>query len=192
LARKEYTHVKGFNVTSLIGVSGVYLFIESCCDTSYIGMCDKDFKNRMSSHTNKTNGKLNLDIQYIHVIIADTSLYPLHVLEHLFIWYFRPPKNDALWIFGRCKNENQVKMVAKDKAINIRGSIEKFLLSFHSIMIEREWDNNFELIKYGEIEHVSSKKRQCDGTRSCLCYECVVNRRKEERLYRDLKKGVGI
>jgi hypothetical protein len=190
MAKREYTHAKGFNMTSLEGVSGVYIFIESCSDIAYIGMCDKDFKNRISSHTNKTNGKLNLDIRYINVTIVDPSLYPLHVLEHLFIWYFRPPLNEDLWFFGG-KSDKEVKMIAKEKGINIRGSIERFLLSFDSVMIERELDNNFEFIKYGEIEPVSSKKAKCDGTRSCLCYKCIVNRRKEERFIHMKRIGVG-
>ncbi|QGQ44746.1 GIY-YIG nuclease family protein [Metabacillus sediminilitoris] len=174
---KQYTHAKGFNVTSLEGVAGVYILQETCGDVAYIGHCNNDFKNRIRSHTNKTNGKLDNNIQYLHVVIIDPDIYPLHVLEHLFIWYFNPPRNEDLWIFSRNKTVRQVKETAKKHNINIQGTLEEFLLSFETVFIEREWDDNFELKRYGEVETQSSKKSSCDGTLNCLCYQCLIDSR---------------
>lgn len=178
MAKKEYTHSKGFNVTSLKGISGIYFFLNQHNEITYIGMCDDDFKNRINSHSYGHHGKLSSDIDYMSVIIADPLIYPLHVLEHLFIRYFAPIANHAYWIFNRCNDEVSVKKVAKEHGINIIGSLEEFILSFDSILIEREREERFGYKRYGEKELLSSKRVLCNGNKKCLCLPCLVKRKK--------------
>jgi len=183
MVKSKHTHSKGFNVTSLEGVSGIYIFLGRCGDVVYIGSCKDDFMRRLRSHTNKTNGKLSLDIQSIYVVITDPLINTLHVLEHLFIWYLEPPKNETLWFFRESENEKEVKQIAKEKNLHICGSLEKYLLSFETVLLKRELDENFEFIKYGKLEHSASKIAEvhCKGRGGgCLCYSCIVKRRKEE------------
>ncbi|MGB6779750.1 MAG: hypothetical protein WBE33_13440, partial [Planococcus citreus] len=121
MARREYTHAKGFNVTSLKGISGIYIFQKTCGELSYIGMCNNVFKNRINSHAYGVYSKLNADIQYIHVIIVDPNKYLLHVLESLFIWYFDTPDNYTYWLFTG-DNDKVIKKQAKERNLHIRGS----------------------------------------------------------------------
>jgi hypothetical protein len=173
LSMKKYTHSKGFNVTSLEGVTGVYMFREECGDIVYVGSCRGDFKNRLNSHYYHPSQKLTDDVRYMYVLIVEPHMDSvLHVLEHLLIWYFNPSKNDALWFFGG--SEEDVKRIAKENNLHIRGSIEEFLLSFECVLIEREWDDNFEYKRYGEQEQIDSKKVRCTGTLDCLCFRCLV------------------
>ncbi|CEY25010.1 hypothetical protein CN931_18015 [Bacillus sp. AFS054943] len=176
MGMKEYTHAKGFNVTSLKGIAGLYFFQNSKGEILYIGMCNGDFKNRINSHAYGSHGKLSLEIHYIRVVIADPSIYPLHVLEHLFIWYFKPRKNYSLWFFRGEKNEWKVKRIAKKHNLYIRDSLEKFILSFESVLIEKEWDDNLKYKRYGNAEGLFSKKVDCSGTLDCLCFQCTVYR----------------
>jgi hypothetical protein len=177
MAKKKYTHSKGFNVTSLQGIAGLYIFHNSKGEVVYIGMCNNDFKNRINSHNYGEHGKLSLDIVYIRVIIADPDIYPLHVLEHLFIWYFNPRFNDSLWLFSGARNGLEVKQIAKENNIYIQGSVKNFILSFESVLIEREWEDNSRFKRYGEIETLKSKNVSCTGMTNCLCYHCLVNNR---------------
>jgi hypothetical protein len=174
---KEYTHAKGFNVTSLKGVVGLYFFQNSKGEVLYIGMCNDDFKNRIYSHDYGDHGKLSPDIIYLRVIFVNPVVYPLHVLEHLFIWYFNPKLNNSLWFFGGNRNERELKHTAKEHNLYIQGSLKSFIHLFESILIEREWDENSEYKKYGEIEHIGTKKVSCIGTHHCLCFQCLVNSR---------------
>lgn len=57
----------------------------------------------------------------------------------------------------------------------IRGTIENFLLSFDSVLIEREWEeNNLKCKRYGKIEPWESNKVHCAGNKECLCYKCLI------------------
>jgi len=172
--KKEYTHAKGFNVTSLKEVAGLYFFHNIKGEVEYIGKCNNDFKNRINSHGYGLHGKLSPETVYLRVIIADPINYPLHVLENFFIWYFGSQKNKSLWLFSGVENEKGLKKIAKSHNLYIRGSLEKFILSFESVLIKREWDENNKNIRYGEIEQLSSREIFCDSTQSCLCYRCLV------------------
>ncbi|PFQ61221.1 hypothetical protein [Bacillus cereus] len=177
MGMKGYTHAKGFNVTSLKGISGLYFFQNAKGEILYIGMCNDDFKNRINSHAYGNHGKLNSEIHYIRVVIVNPIIYPLHVLEHLFIWYFKPQKNHSLWFFSGAKNAREVKRIAKEHTLHIRGSLEKFILSFESILLEREWDDNVKYKRYGNKEISASKKVDCIGSGDCLCLQCIVYKR---------------
>lgn len=174
---KPYTHAKGFNVTSLQGRSVLYLFRDKKGKVIYIGKCEDDFKDRINSHDYGICRKLTPDIHYITILIVDTSIYPLYVLEHLFIWCFLPSKNNALWFFYG-NEEDEIIRIAKEKKLYISGSVKEFLLSFESVIIEREWEdvsaNKYK--RYGEHEQLSSKKVSCNRKRSCLCINCLVDR----------------
>ncbi|MED3934398.1 GIY-YIG nuclease family protein [Priestia megaterium] len=171
--RRKYTHSKGFNVTSLKDKAGIYFFRDEHGDIIYIGMCNNDFKNRINSHAYGEHGKLNSDVHYIHVILVDPIVYPIHVLEHLFIWLFDPIKNRSLWIFNRDKG---VKETANSHNLNIEGTVKDFLFSFDNILIQREWDKNGRYKRYGEVESLASKRIVCSKTASCLCFHCLVKR----------------
>lgn len=174
---KPYTHAKGFNITCLQGKSVLYLFRDRKGKLIYIGKSEDDFKDRIHSHYYGKGRKLTVDIHYITVVIVDTSIYPLYVLENLFIWCFLPPKNDALWLFEG-NIEDKIIQIAKKKKLYITGSLKEFLLSFESVVIEREWEDVFnnKYKRYGKQEQLSSKKIHCDGKRSCLCFHCLVDR----------------
>lgn len=172
--KKKYTHAKGFNITSLKKVAGLYFFHNIKGEVEYIGMCNKDFKNRINSHAYGSHGKLSPETVYIRVVIANHITYQLHVLEHLFIWYFNPKKNNTYWLFSDVDNEKELKQLAKLHDIHIRGSLEKFILSFETVLIKREWDEKFKYKRYGDEEQLSSKKEPCNGTMNCLCYRCLV------------------
>jgi hypothetical protein len=174
---KEYTHAKGFNITSINGISGLYFFQDSEEKLVYIGMCVNDFKNRINSHDYGEHGKLSPDIDYLRVVIVDPVTNPLHVLEHLFIWFFNPKLNHSLWFFSGAKNEKEIKQIAKENNLHIQGSLKRFLLSFESVLIEREWENDSAYKRYGEIENIESKKVYCTGTNDCICYKCLINNR---------------
>lgn len=174
---KKYTHAKGFNITSLKGISGLYFLQESKDEVVYTGMCVGDFKNRINSHDYGDHGKLLPEIKYLRVILADPSIYPLHVLEHLFIWFFNPKSNHSLWFFSGAKNEEEIKQIAKKNNLHIQGSLKRFLLSFESVLIEREWEDDSTYKRYGEIENIESKKVPCIGTNDCLCYKCLIHNR---------------
>ncbi|MEH7082778.1 GIY-YIG nuclease family protein [Neobacillus drentensis] len=174
---KQYTHAKGFNVTSLPERSVLYLFRDKKGKVIYIGKSEDDFKDRINSHDYGKGRKLTPDIHYITVVFVDTSIYPLYVLEHLFIWCFLPSKNDALWLF-RGNDEDEIIQIARKKKLYITGSVKDFIQSFESIVIEREWEdvstNKYK--RYGVQEQLSSKKVNCNGKRSCLCFNCLVDR----------------
>jgi hypothetical protein len=173
---KPYTHAKGFNITSLRGKAGLYFFRDKKGKLLYIGMCNGDFKNRINAHGYGEFGKLSYDVHFLTVLIADPAIYPLYVLEHLLIYVFFPPRNDASWLF--CGNEDNIVQIAKDKNLIINGSVKDFLLSFESVVIEREWEDVSakKYKRYGEEEQLSSKKVDCNGKRSCLCFNCLVER----------------
>ncbi|MFL0361661.1 GIY-YIG nuclease family protein [Pseudobacillus sp. 179-B 2D1 NHS] len=175
---RNYTHSKGFNITSLNGVYGIYLFRNIEGDVTYIGMCNNDFKNRLNSHAYGSHGKLAPNVQFLQVIIADPNKHPLHVLEHLLIWYLRPSKNYALWLFAGAKDEKSVKTIAKARNLHIRHSIENFLLSFDSVIIEREWEDDSRFKRYGETESLNSRRIDCSGEDNCLCFKCLVVKRR--------------
>lgn len=174
---KPYTHAKGFNITSLKGRSVLYLFRDNKGKVIYIGKSEDDFKDRINSHGYGTNSKLTQEIQYITIVIVDALIFPLYVLEHLFIWCLMPPKNKAAWFFSG-KDEGEIKRIARKKNLLIPGTLKEFIESFESIMIEREWEdytvNKYK--RYGELEEISSKKVCCNGKRFCLCYKCLINR----------------
>ena len=174
--KKPYTHSKGFNVASLKGVSGLYFLQKSIDSIEYIGKCEDDFKKRMQSHCYGEHGKLSEDMSYLRVVIVDPTIYPLHVLEHLFIWYFFPQQNHSLWFFSDAESEKEVKLIAKENNLHIRGSLLRFIQSFESILIEREWDENNEYKKYGGVERLASKKVKCTEELNCPCYRCSVKK----------------
>jgi hypothetical protein len=175
---KKYTHSKGFNITSLEGVAGVYIFQKACGALSYIGMCNNDFKKWINSHAYGEHGKLTADIHNMHVVIVDPIKYPIHVIESLFIWYFYTPKNHTYWLFSKIDDEKTIIKKAKEKNVIIRGSIEEFLLSFECVVIKREWNDDHSFKRYGVREKLLSKKASCDRTVNCLCYSCLVQREK--------------
>lgn len=177
MAIKEYTHAKGFNVTSLKGIAGLYLIRAFLGNLAYIGKCDGDFKNRINSHSYGEHGKLAVLDRYINVVIVDPTKYPIHVLEHLFIWYFSPPRNKAQWFFYG-NNEIAIIQKAKEHGLEIRGSIKEFILSFESVLIEREFDDKYYYKRYGEHEQLSSKRIECNETDVCLCFKCLVEKSK--------------
>jgi hypothetical protein len=171
---KEYTHAKGFNVSSLKGVSGLYLIRNFFGNLAYIGKCDNDFKNRITSHSYGKHGKLAIGDKHIIVVIVDPTNYPLHVLEHLFIWYFAPPRNNAKWFFNRRDDEDAIVRKAIEHGLGIRDSIKNFILSFESVLIEREFDEKYLFKRYGEQEQLSSKRVDCTENDKCLCLKCLV------------------
>lgn len=173
---KKYTHAKGFNVTSLKGVSGLYLIRDYKGNLAYIGKCEDDFKNRINSHMYGEHGKLNWLDKDITVIIVDPNVYPLHVLEHLFIWYFLPYRNYALWFFYG-NDEDRIVQTAKENNLEIQGPIKQFISSFESVVIEREWDEKYGFKRYGEYEQLSSRKKECDRTDDCLCFNCLMEKK---------------
>jgi hypothetical protein len=177
MAMKTYTHAKGFNVTSLQGKSGLYLFRDKKGKLIYIGKTEDDFKDRINAHHYGKSGKLTKDVHYITVILVDPSIHPLYVLEHLFIWCFLPPKNDAFWLFYG-NDEDKIIQIAKEKNLIIPYSLKEFIQSFESVMIEREWEDetHYKYRRYGEQEELSSKVVLCNGKRNCLCFTCLVDR----------------
>ncbi|WP_352523308.1 GIY-YIG nuclease family protein [Heyndrickxia oleronia] len=177
MPKKPYTHAKGFNITSLQGKSILYLFRNKRGKVIYIGKCEDDFKDRINSHDYGISRKLTPVIHYITVVIVDTSIYPLYVLEHLFIWCLLPSKNEAVWLFYG-NEEDEIIQIAKEKKLYITGSVKEFLLSFESVVIEREWEDISakKYKRYGELEQLSSKKVNCNGKRSCLCINCLLDR----------------
>lgn len=172
---KEYTHARGFNITSLKGIVGLYLIRDFLGNLAYIGKCEDDFKGRIISHTYGEHGKLAVLDRYINVVIVDSSKYPLHVLEHLFIWYFSPHRNEARWFFYG-NNENVIKQTAKKHGLVIRGSIKKFILSFENVLIEREYDEKHLYKRYGKHEQLVEKKIDCTEMGRCLCLKCLVEK----------------
>lgn len=173
LSIKEYTHAKGFNVSSLKGLSGIYLIRDFFNDLAYIGMCNGDFKNRIISHSYGEHGKLAVMDRYINVVIVDPSIFPLHVLEHLFIWYFSPPRNKAQWIFYG-ENESIIIQKAKEHGLDIQGSVKEFILSFDSILLKREYGEKTLFKRYGNQEQLFSKRIECASQEGCLCLKCLL------------------
>lgn len=98
--RQIQTHTVGFNVTSLKGLSGVYIFYNSKGDFEYVGSCkDKNieienWRARFVAHNSYSGKKLTSEVKYMDVIIPpqDISERHLFALEHLFMWYLRPQK----------------------------------------------------------------------------------------------------
>lgn len=182
MAKKEYTHAKGFNVTSINGFSGIYFFLDSNGEIKYIGKCDGNYKNRINSHCCGDFGKLDDEIKYMYAVLADLEKYPLHVLEQLFIRCFKTgPKNKQFQLFYSY-NEKVIKQIAKKKNLKIHGSIKKFILKFESVLLEREYEEDKKYKKYGEIETLKTKKIICDDTNNCMCFKCFVEKQSNSLL----------
>ncbi|AZV44849.1 hypothetical protein BAOM_4268 [Peribacillus asahii] len=178
MVKREYTHVDGFNYTSLIGLSGIYIFQELYGNLVYIGMWyNDDFRSRMRKHGSDVDSKYDSNIHYIHVIIVDQNIYPILPLEHLYIWYFNLTDQQLLF-YKWDDNEEVVKQKAKEQNLDIGDSIKDFLLTFECVLLEKEWGEDSAAKRYGEVEKLSSKKYQCDGSIKCRCYRCLLNRRK--------------
>lgn len=175
MAKKEYTHAKGFNVTSLLGIHGLYILHDSSGEVNYIGKCNDDFKSRISSHCNRTHGKLNDNIKYLRVIAVDQDIHPLHVLENLLIWYLKPIENKDPWFFNKALKEKEVKQIANERGLKITGRLKEFILSYDTILIEREWEDEQNYKRYGSVETIDSNRITCSGTEICLCFNCLVN-----------------
>ncbi|MER2008972.1 MAG: hypothetical protein ABS939_16090 [Psychrobacillus sp.] len=190
--RRIQTHTVGFNVTSLKGLSGVYIFCNSKGDFAYVGSCkDKDitkenWRSRLRSHNSYSGKKLTSEVQYMDVIIPpqDISEQHLYALEHLFMWYLRPQKNlskglSSHWKYFRWDwTEEVVKKVAKDKyKIEISTNIDEFLMSFDLIRIQREYDENGGFKKYGDTERIESPFIACNKKRNCSCFNCKARKR---------------
>ncbi|WP_062231482.1 GIY-YIG nuclease family protein [Fictibacillus sp. FJAT-27399] len=186
---KAYTHAKGFNVTSLQGRSVLYLFRDRQGKLIYIGKSEDDFKDRITSNCYGKSKKLTSNIQYITVVIVDKSIYPLYVLEHLFIWCFLPPENNALWLFGG-NDEDEIIKVAENKKLYITGSVKDFIQSFESITLEREWEDKTanKYKRYGDQEELISNKVNCNGKRLCLCFKCLIDKQSVRWKRRKSKK----
>lgn len=116
LILREFTHSKGFNIASLKGITGLYIFRDELGKVKYVGICRDDFKTRLRSHYSHPSQKLDGAIRYMNVVIIESNLYSvLHVIEHLFIWYFKPERNEVLWFFSKARSEKEVKDIAKKK-----------------------------------------------------------------------------
>lgn len=192
MPRKRQTHTVGFKVKSLKGLSGVYIFYSSKGDIVYVGSCkDKDitkenWRSRLQSHNSYSGKKLTPEVRYMDVMIPsqDISEQYLLVLEHLLIWYLRPPKNlpkglGSHWRYFRWDwTEEVVKEVAKEKyKMEIASSIDEFLMSFDLIRIQREYDDNGGFKKYEDTEQVEYPQNACTEKRNCSCFNCKARKR---------------
>jgi len=192
MARKRQTHTVGFNVTSLKGLSGVYIFYNSKGDFEYVGSCkDKNitkenWRGRFGAHNSYCGKKLTSEVKYMDVIIPpqDISERHLYALEHLLMWYLRPSKNfpkglGSHWRYFRWDwTEEKVKKVAKEKyKMEISSNIGEFLMSFDLIRIQREYDVNGGLKKYEDTEQIESPLNACTEKRNCSCFNCKARKR---------------
>ncbi|WP_085508987.1 GIY-YIG nuclease family protein [Thalassobacillus devorans] len=173
---RSYTHVKGFNITGLEGVVGIYLLIDKDKQVKYVGASKADFKNRLQSHYYHPSQKLTDDINYLCVIKTDPrNQTVLHVLEHLIIRYFQPDRNKGGWLFfgGKAAYKN----IAIDNGLKIESNnIKDYLLEFDACLIKREWFENGEFKKYGEVQKFADNIICCTNEYNCLCYNCLVDR----------------
>ena len=189
---KRYTHSAGFNVTSLKGLKGIYIFYGANNEIIYAGSCEdkkeeiENWKKRFQSHTTYSGQKLTLEVKYMDVIIPnqDISYRHLLVLEYLLIWYLRPPKNrpkgsNTPWKYFKWNySEETVKWVAWEKyKFEIIGSIHEFLKSYDFFRIQREWEDNGKFKRYGDFEQLDRKKIPCTGKRNCICFNCLSKKR---------------
>lgn len=192
MLRKKSTHSAGFNVTSLKGLSGIYIFYGLNNDILYVGSCEdknegiENWKKRLQAHRYFKGQKLTSDVKFIDIIIPNQEISHrnLLVLEYLLMWYLRPPRNlpQGLlthWRYFYWKwTEEAVKYVAKERYnFQIKGSICEFLSSFDFIRIQREWDEFGNFKKYGDIEKLDNKKIPCTGKRNCICFNCLSKKR---------------
>ncbi|MGP4069740.1 GIY-YIG nuclease family protein [Halobacillus sp. B29] len=177
---KSYTHAKGFNVTSVEGISGIYLFMDANQDLIYIG-ASRDFRNRINSHVYQINPKLTKDVQYLYVIKANPGEEStLHVLEHLFIWYLHSLKNHAHWLYYG--SNFHIKEIAIKHGLNIRSTIYHYLMSFETGLLIREYEDDGSFKRYGSKEEFKQKKVICSKEGGCMCFRCVMkNNRREGR-----------
>lgn len=192
MVRKSYTHSAGFNVTSLKGLSGIYIFYEANNDSLYAGSCEDkieeidNWKKRLQSHRTYKGQKLTPDVNFMDVIIPNQEISHQHllVLEYLLIWYLRPPRNLPKGLLTRWRyfywewDEETVIYVAKERYnFQITGSVYEFLSSFDYIRIQREWDEYGNFRRYGDNEKLDSKKISCTSKRNCICFNCLAKKR---------------
>lgn len=62
----------------------------------------------------------------------------------------------------------------KKNNLYINKSIHRFLLSFNSTLIEREWDENYQFVKIGKITPLAIDNEKCEDTLNCKCFRCLV------------------
>lgn len=190
--RQIQTHTVGFNVTSLKGLSGVYIFYNTKGDFEYVGSCkDKNieienWRARFVAHNSYSGKKLTSEVKYMDVIIPpqDISERDLYALEHLLMWYLRPSKNFIKGLGSRWKyfrwdwTEEVVKKVAKEEYnMEISSSIDEYLMSFDLIRIQREYDENGRFKKYGDTEGIEYPFIACNKKRNCSCFNCKARKR---------------
>lgn len=186
MPRKSYTHSAGFNVTSLKGISGIYI-LNGVNYQEYTGLCEDNWKGRLQAHITYEGQKLTPDVHSMDVLIPNREISHKHllVLEYLLIWYLRPPRNVPQgllthWRYFNWKwSEEEVKYVANERYnLKLTGSVLEFLTtSFDFIRIQREWDDHGRFIKYGEVEALHSKVITCTSKRNCTCFPCLARKR---------------
>lgn len=192
MQRKRQTHTVGFKVTSLRGLSGVYIFSDSEGNIIYVGSCkDKDntkenWRSRLRSHNSYSGEKLTPEVQYMDVIIPPQDISERHllVLEHLLMWYLRPPKNlpkglNTHWRYFQWEStEDDVRKVAKETyQMEIPSNIGEFLMSFKLLRIKREYEENGDFKKYDDAEQIESYEEGCIEKRNCSCFNCKARKR---------------
>lgn len=192
MAKKAYTHSAGFNITSLKGLSAIYILYKTNNEIVYAGSCEdknvdiENWKSRFQSHRTYEGRKLTSDVSHMDVIIPNQDISHQHllVLEYLLIWYLRPPRNLPKGIMTHWRyfywtwGEESVKQVAKESYnFQITGSVKEFLRLFDVIRIQREWDDCGNFKKYGNIEQLEGKKISCTGKRKCICLNCIATKR---------------
>lgn len=172
---KKHTHAKGFNVTSIEGLSVIYLFRNTEGEVLYVGQSEGNIRKRIISHDYGINKKLTSDVVYIDVLPIK-NLYSILYLESLLIWYFNPKRNQTISFFSKEDSTEKV-LVKINKNENPVDSVEEFLLKLECGHIEREWEEDGNLKKYGEIERFSNKVLKCRYSSTCLCYSCLIKRK---------------
>ena len=189
---KKQTHTFGFELSSLRGLSGVYVFRNANGDIEYVGTCKdiddtkENWKSRIQSHHSYSGKKLTDEVTFMDVFIPNQSINNrgLLILEYLLIWYLRPPKNlpDGLGTHWRyfywSWSEETVKAVARDKFdLIITTSIEEYLRSFRIKRIHREYESDGSFTKYGSVREVGFIDEPCLDDSVCTCFHCIARER---------------
>lgn len=189
---KKQTHTFGFELSSMKGLSGVYVFRNVNGEIEYVGTCKdtdetkENWRSRIRSHNSYNGKKLTNEVTFMDVFIPDQSINNrgLLILEYLLIWYLRPPKNlpeglGTHWrYFYWSWSEETVKAVAEDKYdLIITTSIEEYLRSFRIKRIHREYESDGSFTKYGSIREVGFIDEPCFNNSVCTCFHCIARER---------------